>query len=45
MFIDRCSGRGSKQVGSRGGQIAGLNEMVNSYSFNSFLVGKGRIGI
>ena len=26
------------------GQIAGLNEMVNSSS-NSFLVGKGRIGI
>ena len=32
------TGRGSKQVGSSGGKIAGLNEMVNS-SFNSFLVG------
>ena len=39
-----CSGRGNKQVGSRGGEIAGLNEMVNG-SFNSFLVGTGRIGI
>ena len=29
------TGRGSKQVGSSGGKIAGLNEMVNS-SFNSF---------
>ena len=35
-IYERCSRRGSKQVGSRGGQIVGLNEVVNS-DFDSFL--------
>ena len=37
-------GDGGKQFRSRGGKIAGLNEIVNS-SFNSLLAGKGWIVI